>query len=319
MVSLSNKIVNPTKFDPSTSVGDLSEKVIIVTGGNAGVGRATVEEIAKHNPKRLYATARSQEKFDAALKAIRENVPGASVEFLQMDLTSLASVDAAAKKVLADNDRLDVLINNAGIMAVPYAVTKEGYEVQFGTNHIGHALFTRQLTPLLVKTAALPDSDVRIVNVSSAGHGLAPSKGVIFDKIKSDMKDTHNFTLYGQSKLANILYAKELAKRYPQITSTSVHPGRVSTGLLDHLGGFMGKFQAVYDWAMTTLTVEQGALSPLFAGFYRKAEVVNGGYYTPVGNAAKGDHKKVSDPKASEELSGQLWDWQEAEFKALGY
>jgi len=313
MDAFTNKLTNVCNFDP-TSIRDLSHKVIIVTGGNADVGKQTVLELVKHRPERLYLTARSQAKYNAAMKDIKEAVPEAKVEFLEMDLASLASVDAAAKKVLAENDKLDILINNAGIMAVPHATTKDGYEMHFGTNHMGHALLTRQLLPLLSKTATLPDSDVRIVDVTSAGHMMAPGRGVLFDKVKSDMKGTHEYTLYGQSKMANVLHAKALAKRYPEITSVSVHPGRVNTGLLDHYSGMMMQFQKVYDWVVGAFTTEQGALNQLWAGFGAKSDIENGAYYIPIGKKAKGD-KRIHDEK----LVDELWDWQEAEFKKLGY
>lgn len=106
-------------------------------------------------------------------------------------------------------------------MAVPWSKTKEGYEIQFGTNHVGHALLTKLLMPTLLKTAEAPDADVRVINVSSEAHMLAP--GIIYDQ--DALEPYHTFRRYGQSKLANILHARELQRRYPQITATSLHPG----------------------------------------------------------------------------------------------
>jgi NAD(P)-dependent dehydrogenase (short-subunit alcohol dehydrogenase family) len=312
--SMTNALKNVHNFDPSTSIPDLSSKVILVTGANAGIGKATIIALARHHPKRLYGSARSQAKWDATVKDIKAQVPEANVDFLEMDLASLASVNTAAEKILAENDRLDVIINNAGIMCVPAATTKDGYEIHFGTNHLGHALLIKRLLPLLQKTAALPDSDVRIVNVTSAGHALAPGKGIVFDKLKSDMKDTHEMRLYGQSKLAQVFHAKELAKRYPDIISTAVHPGRVGTGLLDHYNGPFMKMQKLFDRMITIFTTEQGALNQLWAGFGNKSDVKSGSYYTPVGREIRGDKRNV-DAKSAEEL----WNWQEAEFKRLGY
>jgi NAD(P)-dependent dehydrogenase (short-subunit alcohol dehydrogenase family) len=305
---------NAYDFTPEISIADLSDKVIIVTGGNAGVGKATITAIAQHNPKRLYATARSREKFDAALANIKETVPEAKVDFLEMDLASLPSVKAAADKVLLENDRLDVVINNAGIMAVPHAVTKDGYEIHFGTNHLGHALFIRKLLPLMQKTASLPNSDVRIVNVTSAGHFMAPSKGILFDQLKSDMKGFHEYTLYGQSKLANVFHAKALAKKYPDIKCTSVHPGRVDTGLLDHYSGPFMTFQKVFDWIVKPLSPYQGSLNQLWAAFGSKNNVKSGSYYTPVGN----ETRMVDKRSRNESLAEELWNWQDTEFERLG-
>jgi NAD(P)-dependent dehydrogenase (short-subunit alcohol dehydrogenase family) len=311
---MKNTLINVFNFEPRSSIPDLSTKVILVTGANAGIGKATVIELAKHNPKRLYASARSKAKFDFAFRDIKETVPHANVEFLEMDLASLESVNSAAEKILAENGRLDIIINNAGIMAVPHDVTKDGYEIQFETNHLGHALLVRRLLGLLQKTATIPEADVRIVNVSSAGHFMAPGKGIIFDKLKTSMKGIHEYAIYGQSKLANILHAKELARRYPNITSVAIHPGRVNTGLLDHYAGPMAAFQKVYDWMTTPFTLENGALNQLWAAFGNKSDVESGSYYTPIGKMSRGDCR-INDVK----IAGELWNWQEDEFNSLGY
>jgi NAD(P)-dependent dehydrogenase (short-subunit alcohol dehydrogenase family) len=304
-----NTLINPTNFGVA-SIPDLSSKVIIVTGGNAGIGKATVLALNQHSPARLYATARSQAKFDLAFK----DVPG--VTFLEMDLTSLASVDAAAKKVLSENEQLDVVINNAGIMLAPHATTKDGYEIQFGTNHLGHAFFIRQLGPLLHKTAALPGSDVRIVNVSSAGHAFGPSAGVIFNDLKSDMIKTNEMTLYGQSKLANVLFTKELARRYPDILSAAVHPGRVESQLLDNpKKGWAARLVGLSDFVSTPMSGENGALTQLWCGFAKREDVKSGGFYSPVSAEYVSADKKTKDEK----LAAKLWDWQEEQFTQLGY
>lgn len=120
-------------------------------------------------------------------------------------------------------------MNNAGIMATPLAETEEGFESQFGTNHIGHALLTKELLPTLLSTAKGDGADVRIVNLTSEGHNLAPSQGIVFDDAK--LKEYGPWTRYGQSKLANILFTKELARRYPAITSVAIHPGLILTDL----------------------------------------------------------------------------------------
>ena len=223
------------KFDPDRDIPDLSFKVIIVTGGTAGLGKETVLQLAKHGPGKLYLTARSKSKADAAIAEITKAVPHAKIDFLELDLASFASVKRAADTILAVESRLDILMNNAGVMALPPGVTEDGYEIQFGTNHMGHALLTRLLMPLLTKTAALPDSDVRIINLSSGAHSLTPSGGFAPEACKTDMSSTHTYVRYGQSKLANILYTKELAKRYPKIASVAVHPGRVKSQLLDKM------------------------------------------------------------------------------------
>ncbi|KAF2670574.1 NAD(P)-binding protein, partial [Microthyrium microscopicum] len=310
---MGNGIKNPTGFDIDKSIPPLDGKIIIVTGGNAGIGKETILQLSKHNPQKIYLAARSKAKYDAAMEDVRSKVSDAKVDFLEMDLTSFASIKTAAEQVIADNDRLDILVNNAGIMGAPAGTTKEGYESHIGVNHMGHALFTRLLLPLLLKTAEQPNSDVRIVTVSSAGQMLAPSKGIIFENIKSDGKGTHPFVLYGTSKLANIIHARQIAKRYPQILAVSIHPGRVQTTLLDEYtkgGGFMARFQQVYDWAIGVLSVEKGAWSQIWAATWKREDVKNGAYYTPVGAEGKIVPKGMDDA-----LADQLWDWQEKEFK----
>ena len=132
-------------FDPSSDISDLSGKVALVTGGNAGLGKETVLQLANHSPSQLYLAARTQSKAEAAIRDIKATVPNANITFLELDLASLKSVQRASETFLASSDRLDLLINNAGIMAQPEGLTTDGYELQFGTNHMGHALLTKRL------------------------------------------------------------------------------------------------------------------------------------------------------------------------------
>lgn len=211
------------------------------------MGKETVLQLAKHKPKEIFLAARTASKAEAAIDEIQKIVPSSNISFIQLDLTSLQSVKEAAFEFKRRSDRLDILINNAGksdwsilesnsslmaipgIMAVPWSKTEDGYEIQFGTNHVGHALLTKLLLPTLLKTAEEPNSDVRVINVASEGHMLAP--GIIYDQ--DTLESYHTFRRYGQSKLANIFHARELQRRYPQITATSLHPG-VSRPLQAH-------------------------------------------------------------------------------------
>lgn len=144
-----------------------------------------------------------------------------------------------------------------------------------------------------------------------------PRKTIPYDEVKTNGSGTNSFSLYGLSKLANVLHAQELAKRYPNIKSVPIHPGRVETDLLVEfmkMTSAMRLFPKAYDYVVGTLTVQQGALSQLWAATGKKEDVKSGVYYTPVGfeNTV---HKLAQGPKVAEEL----WDWQEAEFKRLGY
>ncbi|KAK5328699.1 hypothetical protein LTR93_002484 [Exophiala xenobiotica] len=306
-------------FDPDKSIPrELSRQVIIVTGGNSGCGKETVLQLAKHNPRCVYLAARSKAKYDAAMKDISAAAPNANVRYLELDLASLASVKKAADSFLSENDRLDVLVNNAGIMAHPHGVTKDGYELQFGTNYLGPALLTYLLLPLMQRTAqSQPKGGVRIVNVSSFAHNFAPKPGVIFDELDTDMKSWGTSRLYGQSKLANILHARELARRYPDIISVSLHPGRVDS----NLGNVMLQQSAairvlmrVSDALLGVFSAHEGALTQLWATTWKKEDVKNGAYYMPVGKVDSAS-KFSQDP----ELAKKLWNWTENEFKRLGY
>lgn len=198
-------------------------------------------------------------------------------------------------------------------MATLSAKTNEGYEAQFGTNHIGHALLTKLLLPTLIKTAELPDS-VRIINVSSIAQSMAPPGGIIFNTDK--LCKLNNLRQYGQSKLANVLFTKGLAKRYPQITSVAVHPGLILTDLYVAAD----KSNSVVKMAMNyiaplffQLPVE-GAYNQLWAATAPKHQVANAGYYLPVGKLAGG-----SSYARDEELVDKLWDWTEEQFEKHGY
>ncbi|CAF9911889.1 hypothetical protein IMSHALPRED_010618 [Imshaugia aleurites] len=252
------------KFDPDKDIPDLTGKTILVTGGNNGLGLETCRQLAKHNPH-LYLAARSPSKAESAIADIKGTVPHANITFLELDLASLESVKNAADTFNAKSDRLDVLINNAGVMALPPGTTKEGYEIQFGTNHVGHFLFTKLLMPTLQRTAE-GQGDVRIVNLSSEGHRLPPKGGLALKDAHSNMASYNTWVRYGQSKLANILFTRELTRRYPAIKSVAVHPGGIDTGL--SLG-----FQEQHPWlgaflrpivALFLTTVQQGALTQLF-------------------------------------------------------
>lgn len=214
---------------------------------------------------------------------------------------------------------MDILVNNAGVMAMPYSLTKEGYEIQFGTNHMGHALFTKLLMPTLLKTAEEPGADVRIVNLTSMGHHLAPSQGIIWDQ--KALEQTGTWSRYGQSKLANILFTKELAQRYPQITSVSIHPGVILTDLYTSFAsGFLLSW-AVYFYGFLTpilpghyKSTKGGSLNQTWAAVADKSALTNGGFYTPVGSLSGGS-SKAKDAG----LAKKLWEWTEAELQKHGY
>ncbi|KAK7946973.1 uncharacterized protein PG986_011294 [Apiospora aurea] len=225
------------------SLPDLKGKVYIVTGGNSGIGYYTVSHLAEHGAH-VYLGARSQEKGTAAIANIKKTHPTARIDLLQLDHTDLASVVAAAQRFLALETALHGLVNNAGIMATPFEMTRDGHEAQWQTNYLAHWVLTEHLLPLMRNTARardLPAGSVRIVNISSSGHLAAPKAGIHFDDVS--LEDSGPWPRYGQSKLANILHAKTLHKRYGpgphasapdgegEIWVSSVHPGIVESNL----------------------------------------------------------------------------------------
>ncbi|KAL8644536.1 MAG: hypothetical protein Q9226_007713 [Calogaya cf. arnoldii] len=303
------------KFRAEEDIPDLSGKVIIVTGGNNGLGKASVLELAKHQPDRIFLAARTPSKAEAAIEEVKSAVPSANISYLNLDLGSFKSISAAAEEFKSHSPRLDILMNNAGIMATPLAVTEEGYESQFGTNHMGHALFTKLLMPTLLKTAEEEGSDVRIVNLSSEGHNLAPGpRGILFDE--GELKKQGPWARYGQSKLANILFTKELASRYPSITAVAIHPGVILTDLYapNQQSNMLLKYGVKLIGPLFMANVSTGALNQLWGAAGKKTEVVSGNYYTPVGACSKGS--KWAQKK---DLSQGLWEWTEKELASKGY
>lgn len=238
-----------------------------------------------------------------------------SITFIECDLASLASVQKAVKQFTSASARLDVLMCNAGVMALPLGLTTDGYEVQFGTNHLGHALLVKLLIPTLLRTAEqVPKSDVRIVFLSSIGFRFHPWAGIVFETLRTtqDFGFLGPWTRYAQSKLANILYAAELARRYPRITTVSVHPGVAATDLVVNLSFlkralvYVGNLGQVKSSALEIVANQLWAATTVCEKDNEK--IVNGGYYEPVG--LLGNHDQSS---KSEELAGKLWDWTQKE------
>ncbi|KAF2753448.1 oxidoreductase [Pseudovirgaria hyperparasitica] len=304
-------------FEPERDIPDLSGKVILVTGGNTGLGQEAILQLAKHKPAHIYMGARTASKAEQAIKEIKAVVPDAPVSHIPLDLTSFESISACAKQFNEKESRLDILYNNAGIMATPMGLTKEGYEIQFGTNHMGHFLLTRLLLPKMEKTADEPNADVRIVNVSSEGHRFAPNGHLVTDA--ESLGQMMTWRRYGMSKLANILHARELARRYPKITAVSIHPGVIKTNLYTPMSetNFILKFSTAIFGAVARVAlpdVPAGAKNQLWAGTCPKSEVRSGAYYTPIGK-----EKQKGWVDWSDDLARKLWDYSEAEVQQKGY
>ncbi|KAG4436334.1 hypothetical protein IFR05_008187 [Cadophora sp. M221] len=301
-------------FNPATDIPDLSGKVIFVTGGNAGLGKEAARQLAKHNPSKIIIGSRDRSKGLAAIESMTDIVSNTTFQLIQMDLASLNSVHAAAKLYMSTNTRLDILMNNAGIMAVPPALTVDGYEIQFGTNHLGHALLTKLFLPLMLATAEKPGSDVRIINLTSDSHKRAPVEGIQFDNLRSPDQLSTALTRYGQSKLANILYAKELAKRHPSIKVMAVHPGVMKTDLQVTMrkSFLLARLLAPVLNYFVGVEVGEGAHNQLWAATSKNAQ--SGELYYPVGQSVEG-----TELARHVDLAAELWEWTEKIFSGSEY
>lgn len=302
-------------FDPSQHIPDLSGKVILVTGGNNGLGKEMVRQLAKHKPAKIYLGARNETKGQAAIADIKAESPEAHIILLKMDLDSFASIAKATRTFLSENDRLDILVHNAGIFAQPPGLTEDGYEIQFGTNYMGPALLTKLLLPCLEKTASTPGSDVRIVSVSSALHMSAPKERLLLFEDKTPLERISTMARYGQSKLAQMYWTRSMAKSYPNITFAAVHPGVVRTGLMDSTDS-----SSVLAWLLKSVgrfffvDVATGALNQLWASTVPAGKVTNGAMFYPVGKEFKGRNTAADD-----DMVERLQEWTESELKGKGF
>jgi NAD(P)-dependent dehydrogenase (short-subunit alcohol dehydrogenase family) len=207
---------------------DLTGKVALVTGASGGLGEETARALASRGAA-VVMTARDLAKGERAAEAIRESTGNRQVEVAALELDSLESVRTCAAGFLEGHERLDLLINNAGVMACPFSKTRDGFERQFGTNHLGHFLLTNLLLP-----AVLSSSPARVVNLSSAGHRMS---NVLFEDPGFERTPYDKFVGYGQSKTANILFSVALDQRLADrgVRAYAVHPGAIGTELGRHM------------------------------------------------------------------------------------
>jgi len=276
---------------------DQTGRVAIVTGANTGIGFETASALAAKNATVVMA-CRNRQKAENAMERILEHTPRAELEFIELDLASLASVERFATAFRGDHDRLDLLINNAGVMVPPLGHTEDGFELQFGCNHLGHFALTSRLLGLLEAAPA-----ARVVNVASMAHRYGTMD---FDNLNAE-KGYDKMPAYGQSKLANLLFTVELQRRLEaagsSIVATASHPGWTGTDLQRHSGfiSFLNTFFAQ--------TPPMGALPTLRAAVDPLAE--SGDYFGPRGfYEMRGYPKKVgTTPAAQNELDARrLWE-----------
>jgi NAD(P)-dependent dehydrogenase (short-subunit alcohol dehydrogenase family) len=293
---------------------DLREKIAIVTGASTGLGLETARALASAGAQVVLA-GRDASRIEAAVNTILEREPNAMLEPGALDLTSLASVRAFAEWYGSRHDRLHLLINNAGVMYTPFEHTAEGFEMQFGTNHVGHFLLTCLLVPML-----LADPPSRVVNLSSGGH---MGSDIVWDDVNFERREYDKFAAYGQSKTANILFSVELDRRLAGrgVHAYAVHPGMIATELGRHMT--KDDFQALMDRAKASpsggmppyKTVEQGAATSVWAATAPELDA-QGGTYLADTEVTDQHAPWARDPESarrlwtlSEQLVGQTFDW----------
>lgn len=277
--------------------------------GTGGIGAEIVVELAKHNPSRIFFTGRNAEAADKTIERIKAATPNVTATFVACDLASLATVRDAADKILAESPRLDLFLVNAGIMAKPAGLSTDGYEVHFATNHMGHALLTKKLLPLLEQTADLPDSDVRVIYTTSLGW----RNGTLdFPRLKTTQESAvlGRWVRYSNSKLANMLYARELGRRHPKLLSFSIHPGAVETGLVNDLK-FTDRLFVYVSMMGQMISPEQGTFNHLWAVSTPRNNIKQGGFYEPVGVFPSEDAAVAKENKFAE----KLWEYTEEELE----
>lgn len=285
------RVVRGGAPDPAypARIGDLTDRTFLVTGANSGIGRETSLELARRGA-RVFLAGRSEERTRAVIDRISAETGSTELEYLPLDLGDFTSVRACAEEFLRSGERLHGLINNAGL-AGARGMTDSGFEITFGTNHVGPFLFTGLLLDRLRESAP-----ARIVNVASIGHFRAP--GIDFDAVRQRTKSRTGFPEYCVSKLGNVLHAQELARRLGDgdVTTYSLHPGAVATDVWRHV-----------PWPIRPLikrrmiSPAEGAKTTIYCATAPELATETGHYYD---NCQREEPSDVATP----ELATELWD-----------
>ncbi|XP_010053245.2 short-chain dehydrogenase TIC 32, chloroplastic-like [Eucalyptus grandis] len=274
----------------------------IVTGANSGIGMETVRVLALRGVHVVMAV-RKVDAGRSVKEAILEELPSAKIDVMELDLSSMESVRKFASDYQSSALPLNLLINNAGVMACPFTLSQDNIELQFATNHLGHFLLTNLLLDLMKKTSQESNTEGRIIILSSEAHRFADREGIRFDKINNE-SEYSSLQAYAQSKLANILHANELARRLKeegvQITANSLHPGGIATNIFRHNGilnvlASLGK--------LFLKNVPQGAATTCYLALHPQVKGVSGEYFMNSNKA------KASSLAQDAELGKKLWDF----------
>jgi len=283
------------------NINEQKGKTIIITGATSGLGKEATRVLAKKNATVIMAV-RNTQKAEMVVSEIRKEYANVKIDIRSLDLSSLDSISSFAKGVLEDYKNLDILINNAGIMMCPYSKTKNGFEIQMGTNHLGPFALTGLLMPLLLNT-----KNARIVSTSSVAHNQG---NIDFTDINWEKRKYDTSKAYSDSKLANLYFSYELKRRLENVENpplvVTAHPGGTKTDLARHSGIFNVFMNLLF------LPVEKGVLSTLRAATDVNAK--SGDYYGPGGfMQVRGFPELVQSSKMSHNLTNakRLWDLSE--------
>ncbi|XP_049933025.1 short-chain dehydrogenase TIC 32, chloroplastic-like isoform X7 [Nymphaea colorata] len=287
---------------------DASNITAVITGATSGIGMETARVLALRGATVIIA-AISQELGEEAKEKIVEQVADAKIEVMELDLSSLASVRSFSAAFLSSNKPLNLLINNAGIFGCPFQLSEDGVELQFAINYIGHFLLTNLLMEKMKATAQKSGIEGRIVIVASAGHSRTYKSGIRFEKI-NDPSGYGRFEAYGQSKLAAILHARELARRLQakgaKVTANSLHPGAIPTNIAQYYIKNMAPLAPLIFISSPFLkTVQQGAATTCYLALHPNMEGVSGKYFSDCNEDQPSAYGRDAD------LAKGLWEFSE--------
>ncbi|KAJ3114593.1 hypothetical protein HDU96_001895 [Phlyctochytrium bullatum] len=320
---IKNVLTRPTDKFSAAQIPDLHGKVAIVTGASSGLGLAATVELAK-NGAHVIMACRSVKKANEVADKMRADNPGKdlNLKIMELDLASLQSVRNFAVEFTKLKLPLHILMNNAGVMAISdFTLSADGIEMQMAANHFGHFYLTKLLLPIIEKTSlTASDASVRIVNLSSIGHTLAKPIGIDFENYNS--KDAYSpWAGYGQAKLANILFTKELQRRFEErgltnIRANAVHPGGVRSNLSTQSNTkYIPPFVLSLLW-YTMVPAEYGCLTQLYAATSPEIDTKNISAEYLVPTAIVG---QPSDLATNKELAAKLWTWSEKIIQEKGF
>lgn len=282
---------------------DGSGLTAIVTGASSGLGTETARVLALRGVHVVMAVRNMSAGREVKESILKQN-PRAKIDAMELDVSSIASVNNFASNFKSSGLPLNLLINNAGILATPYMLSKDNIELQFATNHVGHFHLTNLLLETMKKTAHESNKEGRIVNVSSRRHQFSYREGIRFDKINSQ-SGYNGLSAYGQSKLANVLHANELARRLKEdesrITANSVHPGAIATNIFRYHSFFGGLANVFGKFVLKT--VHQGAATICYVALHPQVNGVSGKYFVDC------NLSKPSLDANNGELGKKLWDF----------